>query len=100
MRSQQTFVCPFQNDFMYMYFETCSLFTVCNAEIVFTWGDEGRAYMQALHFCFAMGGILSPMATAPFLAPKHNTFFLHRSSWVYYWSVGIVQALQNRFDVV
>lgn len=26
--------------------------------------------MQTLHFCFAFGGILSPLATAPFLSPK------------------------------
>ena len=57
---------------------------VCNAEIVYTWGDEGRSYMQALHFCFAMGGILSPMATAPFLAPKHQTFFLSKTPVDYY----------------
>ncbi|XP_069110997.1 sodium-dependent glucose transporter 1B-like [Argopecten irradians] len=40
---------------------------VCNAETVYIWGDEGRSFMQALHFSFAMGGILAPMATAPFL---------------------------------
>lgn len=40
--------------------------------------------MQALHFCFAMGGILSPMATAPFLAPKHQTFFLSKTPVDYY----------------
>ena len=40
--------------------------------MVYTWGDKGRSFMQALHFCFALGGILSPLATAPFLAPKQT----------------------------
>lgn len=43
---------------------------VSNAETVYIWGDKGRSYMQALHFCFAIGGILSPLATAPFLVPN------------------------------
>ena len=35
-----------------------------------TWSGEGRSFMQALHFAFAIGGILSPLATAPFLLEK------------------------------
>lgn len=69
---------------MFKNINLAQFFTVCNAEIVYTWGEEGRAYMQALHFCFAMGGIISPMATAPFLAPKHNTFFLSKTPVDFY----------------
>lgn len=39
-----------------------------NADIIALWDDEGRSYMQALHFFFGVGGILSPLATEPFLA--------------------------------
>ncbi|VDI73266.1 MFS transporter, FHS family, Na+ dependent glucose transporter 1 [Mytilus galloprovincialis] len=49
-----------------------SLDAVGNAELVYIWGDTGRSFMQTLHFCFAFGGILSPLATAPFLAPKRE----------------------------
>ncbi|KAK3108871.1 hypothetical protein FSP39_017622 [Pinctada imbricata] len=52
-----------------------ALDAIGNAEIVYTWGDKGRSFMQALHFCFALGGILSPLATAPFLAPKQVQIF-------------------------
>lgn len=48
------------------------LISVGNAELVYIWGDTGRSFMQTLHFCFAFGGILSPLATAPFLAPKRE----------------------------
>ncbi|XP_062616907.1 sodium-dependent glucose transporter 1A-like [Saccostrea cucullata] len=61
-----------------------ALDAICNAEIVYTWGEEGIVYMKALHFCFALGGIVSPMATAPFLAPKHKTFFLSKTPVDYY----------------
>ncbi|XP_033762666.1 sodium-dependent glucose transporter 1A-like [Pecten maximus] len=38
-----------------------------NALLISTWGQDGRSFLQALHFSFAIGGILSPLATAPFL---------------------------------
>lgn len=44
--------------------------SVGNAELLRIWGSENESYMQALHFFFAFGGILSPLATAPFLAQK------------------------------
>lgn len=43
-----------------------------NAYLVYVWGDENGSYMQALHFAFAIGGIISPLATAPFLVPRHH----------------------------
>ena len=39
-----------------------------NANMMSLWGGKGGSYMQALHFCFGIGGILSPVATEPFLA--------------------------------
>lgn len=53
--------------------------TVINAELLYIWRLENKSYMQALHFAFAFGGILSPLATAPFLTPpfqnsSHNNF--------------------------
>ncbi|KAL3853910.1 hypothetical protein ACJMK2_013206 [Sinanodonta woodiana] len=41
-----------------------------NTEVVSIWGAEGRPYMQMMHFSFAIGAILSPLFTEPFLAPK------------------------------
>ncbi|KAL5006763.1 hypothetical protein ScPMuIL_015569 [Solemya velum] len=46
-----------------------SLDTGGNAYCVQLWKKEGRPYMQAIHFSFALGGILSPLAVEPFLAP-------------------------------
>ncbi|XP_033762206.1 sodium-dependent glucose transporter 1-like [Pecten maximus] len=37
-----------------------------NALLMYTWGREGNSFMQALHFSFAFGGIMSPLATSPF----------------------------------
>ncbi|KAL3855262.1 hypothetical protein ACJMK2_014847 [Sinanodonta woodiana] len=41
-----------------------------NTEVVSIWGPEGRPYIQLMHFSFAVGAILSPLFTEPFLAPK------------------------------
>lgn len=35
--------------------------------ILQTWGIDSGPYMQALHFFFALGAIISPLTTAPFL---------------------------------
>ncbi|KAL3832495.1 hypothetical protein ACJMK2_024134 [Sinanodonta woodiana] len=43
-----------------------------NSVIAAIWGVEGRPYMQAVHFSFAIGGIVSPLITEPFLAPKET----------------------------
>lgn len=37
------------------------------------WGNEGQELMQLLHFCFAIGGVISPLYTEPFLAQKEAT---------------------------
>ncbi|KAJ8313966.1 hypothetical protein KUTeg_008527, partial [Tegillarca granosa] len=42
---------------------------IINAELLYIWRLENKSYMQALHFAFAFGGILSPLATVPFLTP-------------------------------
>lgn len=44
-------------------------FVVANAHLIFIWGPENGPYMQAIQFAFAVGGIISPLATAPFLLP-------------------------------
>ncbi|KAK6192297.1 hypothetical protein SNE40_003789 [Patella caerulea] len=42
-----------------------------NAHLVSMWGEDGGGtYMQAAHFAFAFGGVVSPQITAPFLASK------------------------------
>ncbi|XP_045189010.2 sodium-dependent glucose transporter 1A-like [Mercenaria mercenaria] len=41
-----------------------------NAKVASCWGTEGRQYMQALHFTYALGGIISPLVTSLFLAPR------------------------------
>ncbi|XP_070210245.1 sodium-dependent glucose transporter 1B-like [Littorina saxatilis] len=43
--------------------------TVGNAELVRIWGKEGETAMQTIHFAFAFGGIIGPLATEPFLTP-------------------------------
>ena len=32
-----------------------------------TWVSKGRMFIQAMHFGFAFGAVISPLATAPFL---------------------------------
>lgn len=40
-------------------------------------GKQGHTFMQGLHFCFAFGAILAPLATEPFLASRNqDTSFL------------------------
>ena len=35
--------------------------------INFLWGIEGKTFMQIINFFFGVGGIIAPIATAPFL---------------------------------
>ncbi|KAL5007398.1 hypothetical protein ScPMuIL_016204 [Solemya velum] len=44
------------------------------------WRKEGRTYIQALHFAFALGGILSPLALEPYLAPRVQVPSLHAAN--------------------
>ncbi|BFY96963.1 hypothetical protein BsWGS_00003 [Bradybaena similaris] len=44
--------------------------TLVNAEHMRIWGKEGRALLQFIHFVFALGGVITPLITEPFLAPK------------------------------
>ncbi|XP_070191385.1 sodium-dependent glucose transporter 1A-like [Littorina saxatilis] len=50
-----------------------SVGTVCNADVLRTWGLQGEAVMQAAHFAFAFGGVVAPFITQPFLAPRNIT---------------------------
>ncbi|KAK6192282.1 hypothetical protein SNE40_003778 [Patella caerulea] len=55
--------------------------TAGNALLVSLWGEEeGRPYMQAGHFAFAFGGVVSPLMTAPFLAPNTEEISNNSSS--------------------
>lgn len=45
-----------------------SLDTGGNADIVFIWDTDSGPYMQALHFCFSIGGVIAPFVAEPFLA--------------------------------
>ncbi|CAL1530089.1 unnamed protein product, partial [Lymnaea stagnalis] len=40
------------------------------AEHMRIWGNEGQALMQLLHFALALGGVISPLYSEPFLAEK------------------------------
>ncbi|XP_071085892.1 sodium-dependent glucose transporter 1A-like [Haliotis cracherodii] len=46
-----------------------------NTDLMRLWGKDSRVFMQILHFSFALGGLVAPLATEPFLAPKsvHTT---------------------------
>ncbi|XP_062618670.1 sodium-dependent glucose transporter 1A-like [Saccostrea cucullata] len=46
--------------------------TCGNAGLLTTWGNEGNIYFSALHFAFAVGGILSPLITAPYVMPPSD----------------------------
>ncbi|KAK3603651.1 hypothetical protein CHS0354_017367 [Potamilus streckersoni] len=51
-----------------------------NAMISAIWGVDGRPYMQTLHFAYAFGGIISPLITEPFLAPKRSLYEMAKES--------------------
>ncbi|XP_061180711.1 sodium-dependent glucose transporter 1-like isoform X2 [Saccostrea echinata] len=56
--------------------------TCGNAGMVVTWGNEGDAYFNALHFAFAVGGILSPLATAPYvMSLDNNNHVMNRTTF-------------------
>ncbi|OWF41584.1 Sodium-dependent glucose transporter 1A [Mizuhopecten yessoensis] len=58
--------------FLVGIFQGC-IDTVSCAEMVSIWSKKtSQSFMQALHFGFATGGIISPLVTAPFLAPKNS----------------------------
>ncbi|OWF35131.1 sodium-dependent glucose transporter 1A-like [Mizuhopecten yessoensis] len=40
---------------------------ICNAEIQFIWGKDGRRFMQCLHFMYSFGVALTPLITIAFL---------------------------------
>ncbi|XP_048254520.1 sodium-dependent glucose transporter 1A-like isoform X2 [Haliotis rufescens] len=46
-----------------------------NVEIVEEWGDEGKPFMQALHFSFSLGATIAPFVLEPFLSqePEQTT---------------------------
>ncbi|KAK3595385.1 hypothetical protein CHS0354_008815 [Potamilus streckersoni] len=50
-----------------------SLDTGGNTEVSSLWREEGRPYMQALHFTFALGGVIAPMVTELFMTQKNFT---------------------------
>lgn len=47
-------------------------FSVANSELLSLFGNKAGPYMQAMHFAFAVGGIVSPLVMAPFLAVENN----------------------------
>lgn len=57
--------------------------------MVSIWNPKiSQSFMQALHFGFATGGILSPLVTAPFLAPRIPSLsYRNTSSFVFNSSV-------------
>ncbi|XP_045170378.2 sodium-dependent glucose transporter 1-like [Mercenaria mercenaria] len=46
--------------------------TGANTIIPSTWGSDAGPAMQALYLCYSIGGIVSPLATEPFMSPKQN----------------------------
>jgi FHS family Na+ dependent glucose MFS transporter 1 len=41
-----------------------------NAETMRVWGNEGQSLLMFVHFSFAIGGVIGPAFSAPFLAEK------------------------------
>ncbi|CAG0883058.1 unnamed protein product [Darwinula stevensoni] len=63
---------PFLMCFAFML---CSLFsgivdTVCNVTLLDMWGGDSGHYMQALHFCFGLGGVIIPEISKEFLSKE------------------------------
>ncbi|KAK3588130.1 hypothetical protein CHS0354_012187 [Potamilus streckersoni] len=50
-------------------FFPCGLEIAGSTLILTMWEKEGAPYNQAVHFAFALGGIISPQIISPFLAP-------------------------------
>ncbi|XP_059171630.1 sodium-dependent glucose transporter 1B-like isoform X2 [Physella acuta] len=46
--------------------------TFVNAEHIRIWGSDGQPLLQFIHFTFALGGVLTPLFTEPFLAEKET----------------------------
>ncbi|XP_060082930.1 sodium-dependent glucose transporter 1-like [Ylistrum balloti] len=44
--------------------------TIANTEMVSLWGKSIESWMQGMYFMFAVGAVISPLVTAPFLAPE------------------------------
>ncbi|KAI1285406.1 hypothetical protein HDE_11783 [Halotydeus destructor] len=40
------------------------------------WGKENQPFMQALHFMYGVGGLISPLVVSPYLAPKPEVSML------------------------
>ncbi|XP_059171571.1 sodium-dependent glucose transporter 1-like [Physella acuta] len=49
-----------------------SLANIVNAEHMHIWGSDNQPLLQAVHFTFALGGVLTPLFTEPFLAEKET----------------------------
>ncbi|XP_060062915.1 sodium-dependent glucose transporter 1-like [Ylistrum balloti] len=66
------YVVMFAVQFLVGIFQGC-IDTVSCAEMVSIWNKKtSQSFMQALHFGFASGGIISPLITAPFLAHRNT----------------------------
>jgi len=48
---------------------SCFVVVGC-AEVLHIWGKEGDVAMQFIQFAYALGGVLGPLATEPFLTPN------------------------------
>ncbi|XP_059171628.1 sodium-dependent glucose transporter 1-like isoform X2 [Physella acuta] len=46
--------------------------TIVNAEHIRIWGSDGQPLLQFIHFTYALGGVLTPLFTEPFLAEKET----------------------------
>lgn len=57
----------FANGFCFGIIETC-----CNVFMVNLWGKKCPPFLQALHFCFGLGGFSAPLLVRPFLLPNQD----------------------------
>lgn len=46
-----------------------------NADVLRVWEGRGGVAMQGLHFSYALGGVIAPLITQPFLAPRDDIIF-------------------------
>lgn len=65
----------------------CFSFSAGSADCVLIWGKDVGPYMQTIHFAYAIGGVISPIISRPFLTPREqnmaNTTTMNNTAYKY-----------------
>ncbi|PVD29813.1 hypothetical protein C0Q70_09070 [Pomacea canaliculata] len=55
--------------------------TAVNADVLRVWEGRGGVAMQGLHFSYALGGVIAPLITQPFLAPRDDNIIFDNTTF-------------------